>query len=105
MNKCSNCGSEIPEKRLNTFPNTNICSADCNEEIKFKEHFMAMLKSRNFCHCRTKFALDIAQQPQKEPAQLKPQLFIAIQLAGRFFALESEGKKPFSCSKKTYYRG
>ena len=37
MKKCNNCGAEIPEKRLNIFPNTNICSANCVEEIKFKE--------------------------------------------------------------------
>lgn len=47
MNKCSNCGSEIPEKRLSTFPNTNICSADCIEEIKFKEHVIKDKKIQN----------------------------------------------------------
>ena len=47
MNKCSNCGSEIPEKRLNTFPNTNICSADCIEEIKFKEQVIKDKKIQN----------------------------------------------------------
>ena len=34
MRKCNNCGSEIPEGRIKIFPETNICSAYCVEEIK-----------------------------------------------------------------------
>tara|TARA_R100001530_G_scaffold53185_1_gene39287 strand:- start:828 stop:1307 length:480 start_codon:yes stop_codon:yes gene_type:complete len=37
MKKCDNCGMEIPEGRLKIFPETNICSAYCIEEIKLNE--------------------------------------------------------------------
>ena len=37
MRKCNNCGSEIPEGRIKIFPETNICSAYCVEEIKLNE--------------------------------------------------------------------
>jgi len=34
MKKCDHCNKEIPEKRLKIFPETNICSANCAQEIK-----------------------------------------------------------------------
>ena len=37
MRKCNSCGSEIPEGRIKIFPETNICSAYCVEEIKLNE--------------------------------------------------------------------
>jgi hypothetical protein len=36
MTKCVNCGGVIPEERLKTFPDTNVCSASCIEAIKYQ---------------------------------------------------------------------
>ena len=33
MSICTNCGNEIPKQRLDLFPETNLCSAKCIENI------------------------------------------------------------------------